>query len=68
MTGDEARQIIGKAHAGELHVVAARLSVRPMDNTDDDWQRLEAACLLLGEHAPPRAVRVLQAHKSLRKE
>jgi hypothetical protein len=69
MTEEEARQIVG-SHAtdNELRVIAAALSIRAADNTDEDWKRLEAACLLLGEPAPSRAVAVLKAHKALRGE
>jgi hypothetical protein len=49
----------------ELHAIAARLAIRPADNTDEDWKHLEAACLLLGELAPSRTRAMLKVHKSL---
>jgi hypothetical protein len=64
MTEEEARQIVGEHTADdELRVIAAALSTRPAQNTDDDWKRLEAACLLLGRLAPPEAVAALKVHK-----
>ena len=68
MTEEEARQIVGAYPTDELRAIAAALAIRPSDNTDEDWKRLEAACLLLGELAPSRALAMLKAHKSLRGE
>jgi hypothetical protein len=68
MTEEEARQIVGKHTTDELRAIAAALSVRPAENTDDDWDRLEAACLLLGHLAPAEAVAVLKAHKRFQGE
>ena len=65
MTAEEARQIVGAQATDELRAIAARLAIRPADNTDEDWKRLEAACLLLGELAPSRTRAMLKAHKSL---
>ncbi len=64
MTEEEARQIVGEPTTDEeLRVIAAALSVRPAENTDEDWKRLEAACLLLGHLTPPEAVAALKVHK-----
>jgi len=64
MTEEEARQIVGEHTTDdELRVIAAALAARPAENTDDDWKRLEAACLLLGRLAPPEAVAALKVHK-----
>jgi len=64
MTEEEARQIAGEHTTDdELRVIAAALAARPAENTDDDWKRLEAACLLLGRLAPPEAVAALKVHK-----
>ena len=64
MTEEEARQIVGEHTTDdELRVMAAALSIRPAESTDEDWKRLEAACLLLGHLAPPEAVAVLKVHK-----
>jgi len=40
----------------------------PVDNTDEDWERLEAACRLLGHLAPVEAVAVLKTHKRFQGE
>src|SRR5262249_29163361 len=63
MTEDEARQVAMNLTNDELQSIAAALSIRPVYNTDEDWRLLEAACLTLGELAPPRAVTALKAHK-----
>ena len=65
MNEEEARQIVGANATDELRAMAVRLAIRPADNTDEDWKRLEAACLLLGELAPSRTRATLKAHKSL---
>jgi hypothetical protein len=65
MTKEEARKIVGAHATDELHAIATRLVIRPADNTDEDWKRLEAACLLLGELAPSRTRATLKVHKSL---
>jgi len=65
MTKEEARQIVGAQATDELRAIAAQLAIRPVDNTDEDWKRLEAACLLLGELAPSRPRATLKVHKSL---
>ena len=56
MTEEEAGQIVGEHTTDELRVIAAALSIRQAENTDQDWKRLEAACLLLGHLAPAEAV------------
>jgi len=66
MTEEEARQIVGSHTTDELRAIAAALSIRPAENTDEGWKRLEAACLLLGYLAPVGAVAALKAHKALR--
>jgi len=64
MTEEEARQIVGEHTTDdELRVIAVALSIRPAENTDEDWKRLEAACLLMGHLAPPGAVPALKVHK-----
>lgn len=63
MTEEEARQIIGEHTTDELRAIAAALAVLPAENTDEEWKRLEAACVLLGHLAPARAVSVLKAHQ-----
>jgi len=68
MTEEEARQIVGEHTTDELRALAAVLAVLPAANTDEEWKRLEAACLLLGELAPSRALAMLKAHKNLKGE
>jgi transcriptional regulator with XRE-family HTH domain len=64
MTEEEARQIVGEHTTDdEMPVIAAALSIRPAENTDEDWKRLEAACLLLGHLTPPEALAALKVHK-----
>ena len=63
MTEEEARQIVGEHTTDELRFIAAALSIRQAENNDEDWKRLEAACLLLGRLAPPEAVAALKVHK-----
>jgi hypothetical protein len=48
--------------------MAVALSIRPAGNTNEDWKRLEAACLLLGHLAPADAMAMLKAHKRLQGE
>ena len=68
MTEEEARQIVGEHTTDELRVIAAALSIRQAENTDEDWNRLEAACLLLGHLAPPEAAAALKVHMRLQGE
>jgi len=69
MIEEEARQIVGKhATDDELRFIAAALAIRPADNTEEDWERLEAACRLLGHLAPVEAVAVLKTHKRFQGE
>jgi hypothetical protein len=65
MTEEEAKQICGAQTTDELRAIAVALSIRPAENTNEDWKRLEAACLLLGRRAPAEAVAALKAHKRL---
>ena len=68
MTEDEARELIATYTTDEILSIAAALSIRPVYNTDEEWLLLEAACLLLGNGAPQRAVETLKAHKALKGE
>jgi hypothetical protein len=64
MTEEGARRIVGEHTTDdEMHVIAAALSIRPAENTDEDWKSLEAACLLLGHLTPPEALAALKVHK-----
>ncbi len=68
MTEEEARQIVGEHTTDELRTIVTALSIRPAENTSEDWKRLEAVCLLLGRLAPAEAVALLKAHKRFQGE
>jgi hypothetical protein len=55
MTPSEARQIIGNQPEWAVRNMAFALTLHSWNNSPDDWQRLEAAVIVLGRKAPKRA-------------
>lgn len=55
MTKSEAEKIIGKHPKSELFDIEHRLA-SSNNLTDDDWKRLKAVCVLLGERASLHAL------------
>jgi hypothetical protein len=62
MTRKDAIQIIGRSNVLYAHNLAIALTFQSWDNTEADWRRLHAACVVLGRRAPQRAMRVLMGH------
>ena len=65
MTHDQARKLVGNQPETCVRNMALALSLLTWRNTADDWQRLEAACLVLGRKAPKRARDCLANHARL---
>lgn len=63
MTHEQARGLVGNQPRTCLVNMAVALSLMTWCNTAADWERLEAACTVLGRAAPKRARDALKAHK-----
>lgn len=64
MTLEQARKIVGRQADVFLQNMAVALSLMTWRNTDDDWQRLEAAVVVLGRKCPRRARQALKARRA----
>ena len=65
MTIEEAHRLIGQQPGTCVRNMAIALTLLTWRNTPDDWQRLEAACVVLGRKAPKRARDCLANHARL---
>lgn len=63
MTPEQARRIVGNQSIQCLRNMAIALSIHSILNSAEEWQRMEATCLLLGRKTPMRASAALKRHK-----
>jgi hypothetical protein len=63
MTKIEALKIIGNSPVWAIKNMARALSLHSWHNTRAEWQRLEAACVVLGRATPQRARDILNTYK-----
>ena len=61
MTKTEALRIVGRQPEWALKNMAVALALIPYLNDADDWERLEAAVLVLGGKAPQKARALIRA-------
>jgi len=64
MTPKQAQAIIGNPARVFVVNMAHALALHSWNNSEDDWKRLEAACVVLGNRAPARSRVILEAHKA----
>ena len=64
MTQQEAKRIVGNQASVFVRNMAVALSFHSWANTPEEWQRLEAACVVLGRSAPRIARNALATFKS----
>lgn len=65
MSRDRARELVGCQPRECLKAMALALCLHSYRNTADDWQRLEAAVVLLGRGAPALAKFVALCRREL---
>jgi hypothetical protein len=62
MTIEQAYKICGRQPAWALQNMCKALAMHSWLNTEEEWERFEAAARVLGKRTPSRARAVLQAH------
>jgi hypothetical protein len=65
ITKREAKAVVGKQRRTDLVNMAKALSLVTWQNTPEDWRRLEAAVVLLGDEAPPRARALIRLRRQM---
>jgi hypothetical protein len=67
MTRDQAQRIVGNQQGVFVRNMARALAMHSWNNTAAEWERLEAACIVLGKRAPKRSLEILASYKKARK-